>query len=402
MIYYVLPQIEFHIKNKNLKITFEKKSKTNTINKYSLKKYLSKIKSLIDKHIKDWDNIKKFTNSYEFIHTNIPNQKISVSKIKPISRAFFKLIEIYNSHNVFTNNNPIKTFHLAEGPGGFIEATAYIRNNINDIYYGMTLIDNNVNIPNWSKADNMIKKYPNIRIEYGQDQKGDLYNHKNLIYCKNHYKNSMNVITADGGFDFSNDYNNQEISAFRLIFTQVAYAITMQANGGTFILKIFDMFETSTLEILYLLSCFYNKVIICKPNTSRSANSEKYIVCKYFKYSNTDEICNKFINILKIFETLDFQTYNIFSILNIPIQSYYRTQLLEINACLSHLQIENIINTIKIITHKDKKHEKIQHLKSNNMQKCMNWCINNNIPYNKYFQQNNIFLGERLKNINKF
>jgi 23S rRNA U2552 (ribose-2'-O)-methylase RlmE/FtsJ len=401
MIYYVLPQIEFHVKNKNLKITFDK-NKTNTTNKYSLKKYLSKIKSLIDKHIKDWDNIKKFTNPYEFIHTNIPNQKISVSKIKPISRAFFKLIEIYNSHNIFTNNNPIKTFHLAEGPGGFIEATAYIRNNINDTYYGMTLIDNNVNIPNWSKADNMLQKYPNIKIEYGKDQKGDLYNHQNLIYCKNQYKNSMNVITADGGFDFSNDYNNQEISAFRLIFTQVAYAITMQSNGGTFILKIFDLFETSTLEILYLLSCFYNKIIICKPNTSRSANSEKYIICKYFKYNNTEEISNKFINILKIFETLDFKTYSIYSILNIPIQCYYKTQLLEINACLSHIQIDNILNTIKIITHKDKKYEKIQHLKSNNIQKCMNWCINNNIPYNKYFQQNNIFLGERLKNINKF
>ena len=51
MIYYVLPQIEFHIKNKNLKITFNK-NQTNTTNKYSLKKYLSKIKSLIDKHIK--------------------------------------------------------------------------------------------------------------------------------------------------------------------------------------------------------------------------------------------------------------------------------------------------------------------------------------------------------------
>jgi len=401
MIYYVLPQIEFHIKNKNLKIAFNK-NQINTTNKYSLKKYLSKIKSLIDKHIKDWDNVKKFTNSYEFIHTNIPNQKLSVSKIKPISRAFFKLIEIYNSHNIFINNNPIKTFHLAEGPGGFIEATAYIRNNINDTYYGMTLIDNNVNIPNWSKADNMLKKYPNIKIEYGKDQKGDLYNHQNLIYCKKQYKNSMNVITADGGFDFSNDYNNQEISAFRLIFTQVAYAITMQANGGTFILKIFDMFETATLEILYLLSCFYNKIIICKPNTSRSANSEKYIVCKYFKYNNTDEISTKFINTLKIFETINFNTYSIFSILNIPIQSYYKTHLLEINACLSHIQIDNILNTIKIITHKDKKHEKLQHLKSNNMQKCMNWCINNNIPFNKYFQQNNIFLGERLKNINKF
>ena len=198
MIYYVLPQIEFHIKNKNLKITFNKKNQSNTTNNYSLKKYLSKIKSLIDKHIKDWDNIKKFTNSYEFIHTNIPNQKISVSKIKPISRAFFKLIEIYNSHNIFVNNNPIKTFHLAEGPGGFIEATAYIRNNPHDTYYGMTLIDNNINVPNWSKADNMIKTYPNIMVE----PKGDLYNHKNLIYCKNRYKNSMNVITADGGFIF--------------------------------------------------------------------------------------------------------------------------------------------------------------------------------------------------------
>tara|TARA_Y100000287_G_scaffold107203_1_gene85928 strand:- start:992 stop:2185 length:1194 start_codon:yes stop_codon:yes gene_type:complete len=397
----VLPQIEYHLKNKNLKITFNKNNE-NTTNNYSLKKYLSKIKSLIDKHIKDWDNVKKYTNTYEFIHTNVPNQKLSVSQIKPISRAFFKLIEIYNTHNIFTNNNPIKTFHLAEGPGGFIEATAYLRNNKNDIYYGMTLIDNSINIPNWSKADNMIKKYKNIKIEYGQDEKGDLYNHKNLIHCKNLYKNSMNVITADGGFDFSNDYNNQEKTAFRLIFTQVAYAITMQANDGTFILKIFDMFEKSTLEIIYLLSCFYNKIIICKPNTSRSANSEKYIVCKYFKYSKTDEISEKFINVLKIFETLDFNTYSIFSILNIPIQSYYKTQLLEINACLSHIQIENILNTIKIITHKDKKYDKIQHLKSNNMQKCMNWCINNNIPYNKYFQQNNIFLGERLKNINKF
>ena len=401
MIYYVLPQIEYHLNNKNLKITFNKNNE-NTTNNYSLKKYLSKIKSLIDKHIKDWDNVKKYTNTYEFIHTNVPNQKLSVSQIKPISRAFFKLIEIYNTHNIFTNNNPIKTFHLAEGPGGFIEATAYLRNNKNDIYYGMTLIDNSINIPNWSKADNMIKKYKNIKIEYGQDEKGDLYNHKNLIHCKNLYKNSMNVITADGGFDFSNDYNNQEKTAFRLIFTQVAYAITMQANDGTFILKIFDMFEKSTLEIIYLLSCFYNKIIICKPNTSRSANSEKYIVCKYFKYCKTDEISEKFINVLKIFETLDFNTYSIFSILNIPIQSYYKTQLLEINACLSHIQIENILNTIKIITHKDKKYDKIQHLKSNNMQKCMNWCINNNIPYNKYFQQNNIFLGERLKNINKF
>lgn len=401
MIYYVLPQIEFNIKNKNLKLTFNNCEDVNK-NKYSLKNYLTKIKSLIDKHIKDWDNIKKFTNTYEFIHTVIPNQKLSVSKVKPISRAFFKLIEIYNTYNIFTSNKPIKSFHLAEGPGGFIEATAYLRNNKNDIYYGMTLIDNNVNIPNWKKTEHIFDKYKNIKIEYGKDKTGDLYNHENLIYLKQKYKNSIDIITGDGGFDFSSDYNRQEVSAFRLIFTQVAYAITMQANNGSFILKIFDMFENSTQEIIYLLSCFYNRVIICKPNTSRSANSEKYVVCKNFKYSNTEEISNKFINILKFFQNLDFNSYSIFSILDIPILAYYKTQLLEINACLGHHQIDNILNTIKIITHKDKKHEKTQSLKSSNIQKCMNWCITNNIPYNKYFQHNNIFLGERMKNINKF
>ena len=75
---------------------------------------------------------------------------------------------------------------------------------------------------------------------------------------------------------------------------------------------------------------------------------------------------------------------------------------MEINSCLSHHQMNNILSTIKIITHKDRKYDKLQQLKSNNIQKCMNWCINNNIPYNKYFQHNNIFLGDRIKNINKF
>ena len=76
---------------------------------------------------------------------------------------------------------PIKTFHLAEGPGGFIESTAYIRNNTNDIYYGITLIDKSGNVPNWKKAEHIIKRYGNINIEYGVNGRGDLYDHKNIV-----------------------------------------------------------------------------------------------------------------------------------------------------------------------------------------------------------------------------
>ena len=221
---------------------------------------------------------------------------------------------------------------------------------------------------------------------------------KNLEYCKREYRNSMHIITADGGFDFSQDYNNQEKNAFRLILTQVAYAITMQKHNGHFILKIFDMFEQSTREIIFLLSCLYEKVIISKPYTSRYANSEKYIVCKNFKHNNTEELSKKFINILKFFDSFNFDKYNISSILNIKIHSYYMNHLKEINAILGHQQIDVILSTIKIITHKDRKNEKIQSLKSQNIQKCIAWCNNNKISYNKNYQTNNIFLGERTHN----
>ena len=93
MTYYILPQIEYTIRDSNLKLVFNQKANENQ-KVYSLQRYSVKIKSLIDKHLNDWDQIKKYTNPYEFVHTTIPGQKISVSKYKPISRAFFKIMEI--------------------------------------------------------------------------------------------------------------------------------------------------------------------------------------------------------------------------------------------------------------------------------------------------------------------
>lgn len=402
MTYFILPQIEYDIRPSNLKLICKEENKIE-IKVTSLKKYLNKIKGLIDKHILQWDNSKKYTNPYEFIHTNIPNTKNSICKIKPISRAFFKLIEIYNTHHLLpANEETIKTFHLAEGPGGFIEATTYLRNNKNDLYYGMTLLEEkNVNVPGWNKVDFLLKKYPNIKLLKGVDQKGDLYNENNLQYVINNYANSMHIITGDGGFDFSADFNKQESTAFRLIFTQVIYALVMQKIGGHFVLKIFDIFEDCTIDILYLLNTFYEKVIVMKPYTSRYANSEKYIICKFFKYDNITDLHTKFIGILKFFNGFDFNKYCVHSILDVPIQNYYMNSINEMNAILGHQQIENILNTIKIITHKDKKQEKLANLKSQNIQKCINWCIKNNMPYVQSNISSNIFIGNRInKKIN--
>lgn len=397
MLYYLLNQIKQDINPENIKIQFLLKDKHKKVDLYiskSLAKYLNSAKQEISEYSGNWDTVKKYTNPYEFIHTNVPHQSYSISKYKPISRAFFKITEIYNSFELLIQPFPIKTYHLAEGPGGFIEATAYLRKNKFDKYYGMTLIEKkNSNVPGWKKSETFLKKNPNVFIEKGSTGNGDLYDSDNFKDCFARHQNSFHIITGDGGFDFSSDFNNQEDQAFRLILTQVMYAIAMQKFGGTFILKIYDCFLLSTNQLIYLLSSFYNNVYISKPNTSRHANSEKYIICTDFKKTDTTIISEKFFRVLTVLKKIDFDVYSILKILNIPINLYFKNQIAEINAIFGQQQIENIIATTKIVSFREKKNEKLNQNKLANIQKCINWCIQNNIPHNKVSQPSNIFLS---------
>ena len=259
--YFLLPKINNDINCNDIKLKFQ----IEPINKISLtlKHYLNNIKLQINNNDK-WDFVKKYTNAYEFIDTNIPNSNQSISKYKPLSRSFYKMIEIVNLLNIFDDfkNNNINTFHLAEGPGGFIEATNYLRNNKSDKYYGMTLIEpKNNNVPGWDKSSSYLEENPNIIIEKGITGTGDLLSVDNLKHCNSLYANSMDIITADGGFDFSIDFNKQELLATKLLFAQVSFAISMQKKNGHFIIKFFDIFTKATIDIIYLLSTLYLSLI---------------------------------------------------------------------------------------------------------------------------------------------
>ena len=311
----------------------------------SLHNYLLSLKQSIDEYYEYWDIMKKITNPYEYIHTIVPNHKFSLCKYKPLSRSFFKMIEMINTFDFLTERNPIQTFHLAEGPGGFIEAFNYKRKNPNDIYYGMTLINDNTNIPSWKKASHILNSNKNIKIEYGASKNGDLFLKENLLYCNKKYAKSMDYITGDGGFDFSSDFNNQEDISFKLILSQIFYALVMQKKGGHFVIKIFDIFKIKTIEVIYLLCNLYENVFIFKPNTSRSANSEKYIICRNYKNNNKRVISN----IIENFDILINQVENIYSLFNIEFNQLFITKLQEINAIYGQQQLENIKNTLGLI-----------------------------------------------------
>jgi len=377
MTYYLLPKTSINVQN-HINIKLDDNSPDIFLS-YSLSKYLSTMKEKIDKYGGEWDNYKKYTNPYEFIHTIIPSKNKSVSKYKPLSRSYFKMIEIINLLKLnIDDEKSLKTFHLAEGPGGFIEALVHTRNNKEDKYIGMTIInDNDSNVPGWKKSNAFLCKNKNVFIERGQDGTGDILNINNFNYCYEKYKNSMEIITADGGFDFSHDFNKQEVNISNLLFGQIAYAIIMQKSGGTFILKIFDSFMQHTVDLLYLLSSFYKKVYIIKPNTSRYANSEKYIVCKDFIFNNPSEYYyNIFYRPFKVL--LNNKDKYIHRFLSIDTSLFFTIKLQEYNAIFGQQQLENIYNTFAIINNKNK-FEKYSNNIKNNIIKCIHWCSKFNI-----------------------
>ena len=280
------PQIrlsyDISYKNNDNSLGFNDKESNSEFN--SLLNYKNKIEDLPDSKL--WDKAKKLSNEYELIH--IPNKKMkhdSISYYEPLSRSYFKMWELLKLYNFLKNkeewNKQLEIACIAEGPGGFIEAFVNFRkkyfNRIDNIH-GITLRSTNKNIPGWNKSKTFLKNNRNVKIHYGQDNTGNIYNLENILSFRDYIQRKVDIITADGGFDFSDDFNNQEQLSYRIIFCEIVIALTIQNINGAFICKFFDMYSDFTLKLLYLLKVCYRELHIVKPLTSRPANSEKYII----------------------------------------------------------------------------------------------------------------------------
>lgn len=382
---YIINDFIFSINENDVSLCYDETFTQEFLINTSLKEYLTNIKAEIDGVQGKWDMIKKVTNKYEYINSSVSIEGIkgvntSVCSYKPISRSYFKMIEILNNFDFkFMKCSNIKTFHLAEGPGGFIEAIVRKRQNKQDNYYGMTLMEDDIDIPKWNKITNLVKENKGIRLVLGPKQDGNLYLKHNLDFICKHYENTMNFITGDGGFDYSVDFNRQEENSINLIFCEMLYALIMQKKGGSFVLKVFDIFHRNTIEILSILCYFYENVHVYKPLTSREANSEKYIICMNFqRKKNYDLIIKKLKHNFHL-----MKSQKIVRILNYDLNSFFLSKIQEINAIYGQQQIENILCTINHVH--DFQKEKINKMKQNNIEKCKRWCHEHDQPINLSF-----------------
>jgi hypothetical protein len=228
---------------------------------------------------KVWDWYKRVSNEYEFIFTSLTNLPSS-APFAPVSRSFFKLWEIMHDYDV-RPQRPVKAAFLAEGPGGFIEAFWRLRNGAADELFAMTLYSHDRRVPQWKLPPAIMSQ---VHVVRGPDGTGSLYVPENIdALAAATGENQCDLVTADGGFDFSYNFNDQEVISMQLIFAEVYAAFRIQRPGGTFVLKVFDVSMPKTIALLHALTACYDVVQVVKPLTSRPANSEKYVVCQGFK-----------------------------------------------------------------------------------------------------------------------
>ncbi len=343
----IIPRVEFGIIDKSLdELGYNKR-------KIDIKNILDNISPSV------WKKMRWYINFYDF-------------NIKPplINRAFYKFWEMLVKFSLFEDYDYANDliFHCAEAPGGFIQCSNMIiketqtpsveksdftkvvsrkkitRDNIK--IYTMSLKNINGNLPEYNK--NIINK--NVKIFYGEDNTGDITNYNNILCLKKKAGKNFYLITADGGFDEEGDFEHKEQIHYKLVFNEILSAISLIKKDGHFVIKMFDIFTKSSLDMLYLLYNLFDEFYIYKPKTSRPTNSEKYIVCKYFKFEEEQkkEVVDKLSSISSILKQNESKFIKINLYDTKDISQEFIQKIKKINTEYSDKQYSFLLETIKL------------------------------------------------------
>ena len=179
------------------------------------------------------------------------------------SKAYYKLQEIINSCAL---KEPKSSLHICEAPGGFVQCVCEEFKNI-ERWYASSL------------KDGIQFKTENLDMK-----KGNIINQGNISNSevRNDFTVKVDLVTGDGAF-LEEDHDSLETTNYNIFLHQTEIALKCLNIGGTFVCKFFEGMEINTQMLICVLTNCFESVSIIKPYSSKSTNSERYIVCRGFK-----------------------------------------------------------------------------------------------------------------------
>jgi 23S rRNA U2552 (ribose-2'-O)-methylase RlmE/FtsJ len=259
------------------------------------------------------------THVTEFLKIGVKNRPAI------LSRGFYKLWELMVMFKLVPLDGIVRTVHLAEGPGSFIQAVllyreTYGKSNKRDVHYGITLHSDDRSVPEleakfMTAYGDRVQIHPTKSLSKikpkSKDDNGDLTRLSTLqnLYEANKGKDVPKetrgavLVTADGGMNWENE-SMQEQESYVMIFGQITAALMVLREGGNFVIKFYDIFTPLTVKYLILLKMAFEEVHVTKPFMSRCSNAERYIVCKNYNLASDkrDKLISDLVTVLQEWE----------------------------------------------------------------------------------------------------
>lgn len=151
------------------------------------------------------------------------------------------------------------------------------------------------NRANWlmdppSKARADLKEDEKKSDEKGDEKQfvnnGDVTKVANLIDLEKRARaklgGGVTLFTSDAGIDVSDDYSRQEQSTSLIHLGQTTLGLMVLDKGGDMVVKHFTFNSPFTISLTAIASKAFTSLFIAKPETSKAANSEVYLVGKGF------------------------------------------------------------------------------------------------------------------------
>ncbi|XP_060924318.1 cap-specific mRNA (nucleoside-2'-O-)-methyltransferase 2 [Limanda limanda] len=263
-----------------------------------LKLALNAVKNqLSDKNIQIWHQHTTSTNRAGKVIAAVR----SAANAEICTQAWCKFYEILGTFNLLPKealqNGELNTVHLCEAPGAFIAALNHcIKTSEATRYCDWSWAANTLNPyheangGNTTIADDRLIANTLPWWFFGSDNTGNIMLQKHLLELQQFVSNMhrVDLVTADGSFDCQENPDEQEALVASLHYCEVTAALLLLSPGGSFVLKMFTLYEDSSTCLLYLLNCCFSSVNVFKPATSKAGNSEVYVVC--LNYDGKDAV----------------------------------------------------------------------------------------------------------------
>ena len=255
-----------------------------------LKQDLNTVKDrLNDKDPELWHDHTRRTNKAGLIVKNIRRQHHAEMCTQAWAK-FHEILCMYPSMCEAESEAPFYSLHLCEAPGGFIGSLNHFLKSRNPQkawkWRGLTLNPYNESndLGEMVDDDRFILETLD-KWSFGMDNTGNVMLWKNILSLETQVREEterVDLVTADGSRDCQDNPNEQERRVSQLHYCEGVAALRLLSEGGSFVLKLFTLFESQTLCLLYLLLCSFEQLHLFKPATSKAGNSEVYLVCLRF------------------------------------------------------------------------------------------------------------------------